>query len=219
MEPEENCSMSFILCSAFSFPHIIRKDQINDVMGRSCRKRYFSNVLKTHTPHYIQTTLRKLLLSSSGKESSSFRNVLWCMCFWRREKSFYLLVICYKLLRRQIPLCSQIIAFPNFGNDLNFLKIYIQLASYPPPSSHSIKPFSKQSKGTPEERNLLNAVWFLFTFNSYVSSAALYFDVKKAFNATWQSGFLCKFLTIKISVGIITLINLFFRTEKSTFRL
>ena len=70
----------------------------------------------------------------------------------------------------------------------------------------------------PEERNLLNSVWFLFTFNSDDSSAALYFDIKRAFNATWQSGFLCKFLT-KISAGIITLINLFFRAEKSTFRL
>lgn len=34
-------------------------------------KRTFSVVLKTHTPHYLRTTFRKLLLSSSGENMVS----------------------------------------------------------------------------------------------------------------------------------------------------
>jgi hypothetical protein len=54
-------------------------------------------------------------------------------------------------------------------------------------------------------------------FNSDVSTAALFFDIEKAFNATWQADFLCKFLTFKNSAGLITLINLFFEQKSRRF--
>jgi len=37
-------------------------------------KRIFSTLLKRHKPHYVHATFRKLLLSSSGEHTFSYKN-------------------------------------------------------------------------------------------------------------------------------------------------
>jgi len=57
--------------------------------------------LKTHTPHYIYTTFEKLLLSKAEAfEMSCVYSVVYVFSkLW--QKSFYLQLMCYKLLHSQ----------------------------------------------------------------------------------------------------------------------
>jgi hypothetical protein len=88
------------------------------------------------------------------------------------------------------------------------------------------------------ERNLLNASQFRFhahhsttlqcmrlmdhvtlNFNDNLSTAAVFLDIKKAFDITWHPGLLYRLLKLNFSVPTVKLISSFFLTGNLKFQL
>jgi hypothetical protein len=127
---------------------------------------------------------------------------------------------------------AKIITLPKLGKDLKFPQNLRPISLLSTTGQLFEKPILRTQKHT-EERNLLNASRFCFLadhsmilqcmrladhatlkFNNNMSTAAVFLDIEKAFDATWHSGLPHKLSELEFSTSTIKLIASFLIDRK-----